>query len=128
MKLSTGSTYDDSKYEIIGIVMGMQTRSISMFREIFASIGTIFGGKSNLINTRMIKSREDAIDELRKNAEAMGADLVIGIDVDTSSLDLGGSPVFTFVATGTALRLKSVAASTEGGNRKRRITHRRKRL
>jgi uncharacterized protein YbjQ (UPF0145 family) len=127
MKLSTASTYDDSKYDVVGIVMGMQTRSVSMIREFFASVGTIFGGKSNLINTRLLKAREDAIEELRKNAEAMGADMVVGIDVDTGSLDLGGTPVFTFVATGTALRAKT-SSSITGGGKKRRITHRKKHL
>jgi uncharacterized protein YbjQ (UPF0145 family) len=124
MKLSTATTFDESKYEVIGIVMGMQSRSLSMLREFLSSFGTVFGGKSTLFNTKMLKAREDAIDEMKKNAEAMGADMVVAIDVDAGNSDIGGSPIFTFVATGTALRLKRGEPAPVGGKRHRKTLRR----
>lgn len=120
MKLTTVNHYDESKYELIGVVQGMSSRSISLAREFFADIGTIFGGKSNLVNSRYIKAREEAIAELKANAKEAGADLVVGLEIETGTISLN-TPVFTFIAMGTALKKKDTPKeSTSGGSRKTR--------
>lgn len=121
MKLSTVCRYDESQYEVIGIVQGMSSRSISLVREFFADIGSIFGGKSNLINTRYIKAREEAVAELKANAKEAGADMVVDVKIESGTIDMSNSPVFTFIAIGTALKKKDTPkqAST-GGSRKTR--------
>lgn len=120
MKLSTVNHFDESKYEVIGIVQGMSSRSISLIREFFADVGTIFGGKSNLVNSRYIKAREDAIAELKANAREAGADLVVNVEIQAGTIDMSNSPIFTFIAIGTALKKKDTPTkeATTGGSRK----------
>ena len=121
MKLSTVCRYDESEYEVIGIVQGMSSRSISLVREFFADIGSIFGGKSNLINTRYIKAREEAVAELKANAKQAGADMVVDVKIESGTIDMSNSPVFTFIAIGTALKKKDAPKqATTGGSRKTR--------
>lgn len=121
MKLSTVGRYDESKYEVIGIVQGMSSRSISLVREFFADIGSIFGGKSNLINTRYIKAREEAVAELKASAKEAGADIVVDVKIESGTIDMSNSPIFTFIATGTALKKKDTPKEpTTGGSRKTR--------
>lgn len=112
--------YDESKYELIGVVQGMSSRSISIAREFLADIGSIFGGKSNLINSRYIKAREEAIAELKANAKEAGADVVVGVEIESGIISLN-TPVFTFVAIGTAIKKKDTPKEdTTGGSRKTR--------
>lgn len=133
MKLSTATTFDTSKYEEIGIVRGIATRSISLLRDVVSSFTSVVGGKMRLIQSRLIRGYDESIEDLQANAEKMGADMVIGIDIDIHDYAPTKNGIFAILATGTALRLKksepepAAEAGIEGG-RRRRKTHRRKHL
>jgi uncharacterized protein YbjQ (UPF0145 family) len=115
MKATTTTYYDESKYDIIGIVESVTTRSISEFRQSFAQILGVFGGKNDLLNTKFMKARDDAIASLKQKAEAMGADLLIGVSLTTDVVNMGGTEFLTYAGLGTALRLKG--SSLAGGKR-----------
>ena len=124
MKATTTTYYDEAKYDVIGIVESVTTRSISEFRQSFAQILGVFGGKNDLLNTKFMKARDDAIAGLKQKAEALGADLLIGVSLTTNVVNMGGTEFLTYAGLGTALRLKG-SAPTAGKRRtlRRNQTH-----
>lgn len=124
MKVTTTSYFDESKYEVIGLVDSVTTRAISEFRQYFAQLTGIFGGKNDLLNSKFLKARNDAIDELRRKADDMGADMLIGVSLTTDVVNMGGTEFLTYAGLGTAIRRKdgSTSDSVEGGGKKRRRT------
>lgn len=124
MKVTTTTTFDESKYTIIGIVESVTTRSISEFRQFFAQKLSIFGGKNDLLNAKFMKARDDAIAELKEKAEAMGADLLVGVSLTTNVISMGGIEFITYAGLGTALRRKE--GSQQDGGKRRRTTLRKK--
>lgn len=118
MKVTTTTYFDESKYEVIGIVDSINTRAISDFRQVFAQLSSIFGGKNDALNSRFLRSRNEALDELKRKAEAMGADMIVGVTLTTNTMDIGGAEFLIYAGLGTALRSKG----TEGGGKKRRTT------
>ena len=52
MKATTTTTFDETKYEVIGLVDSITTRSISDFRQAFAQLFGVFGGKNDLLNSK----------------------------------------------------------------------------
>jgi uncharacterized protein YbjQ (UPF0145 family) len=121
MKLTTTTTFDESKYEVIGIVESVTTRAISDFRQVFAQILGTFGGKNDVLNTKFMKARDDALAALKDKAEGMGADLVIGVSLTTDVVNMSGTEFITYAGLGTALRRKG---SSQGGGGKKRRTFR----
>jgi uncharacterized protein YbjQ (UPF0145 family) len=117
MKATTTTTFDETKYEVIGLVDSITTRSISGFRQAFAQLFGVFGGKSDLLNSKFLKARDDAIKELCEKAESMGADMLIGVSLTTNVVNRDGMVFLTFAGLGTALRLKK--SSQDGGARRR---------
>jgi uncharacterized protein YbjQ (UPF0145 family) len=128
MKLTTTTSFDESKYEVIGIVDSLTTRAISEFRQAFAQIVGVFGGKNTGLNTKFLQARNDALKDLKEKAEAMGADMLIGVSLTTDVVNMGGTEFLTYAGLGTALRRKdgSTTDSMEGGRKKRRTTLRKK--
>jgi len=117
MKVTTTSYFDESKYEVIGIVDSINTRAISDFRQVFAQLSSIFGGKNDALNSRFLRSRNEALTELKTKAEAMGADMLVGVTLTTNTMDIGGSEFLIYAGLGTALRKKGSEVTT-GGRRK----------
>jgi uncharacterized protein YbjQ (UPF0145 family) len=119
MKATTTTTYDETKYEVIGIVESTTTRAISEFRQFFAKLLGSFGGQSDLLNAKFMKARDDAIDALKQKAERMGADLLVGVSLTTNVVNMGGTEFLTYAGLGTALRRKSGIPVEAGGKRRR---------
>ena len=101
MILSTLSTYDMEKYEIIGPVSGMSVHGISFFRNIFAGFSSLFGGKQSAIQEKFMDVRREALKDMSKAAKNAGADMVGGLTIELSEL---GQEYVLCLATGTALR------------------------
>ena len=89
--------------EVLGIVFGMSVRTRGFGGRIVAGIEAIVGGRSESYLHELRKAREEALDDLYRRAESMGADAVVGIDFETSEI-LEGFIVVT--ATGTAVRIE----------------------
>jgi len=118
MKVTTTTYFDESKYEVIGIVDSITTRAISEFRQAFAQLVGVFGGKNDALNTKFLKARDDAIAELKEKAEKMGADMLVGVSLTTDVVNMGGTEFLTYAGLGTALRRKGGSESMEGGRRR----------
>ena len=68
--------------EYKGIVVGEAILGANVFRDIFAGITDIIGGRSGAYEASLAEARETAIRELEERAAAMGASAVVGVDLD----------------------------------------------
>ncbi len=103
MIISTLSTYDMDKYEILAPVSGMSVHSISFFRNIFAGLSGLFGGKNTAIQTKFMDVRRESINEMKTAATDIGADMIAGLQIELTEL---GQEFVVCIATGTALKKK----------------------
>ena len=90
--------------EYLGLVTGEAILGANIFRDLFAGIRDIVGGRSGAYEEELRRAREIAYDELRAVASQMGADAVVGIDLDYETVGQGGSMLMV-TASGTAVRL-----------------------
>lgn len=86
----------------IEIVTAECAFGMNMFKDLFAGVRDIVGGRSEAVQKTMRDSRRTALYELKKEAHAVGANAVVGIDLDYVELSAAGSMVM-LVASGTAV-------------------------
>jgi len=93
----------DRRLEIITaeVVIGMH-----LFKDIAGLFRDVFGGRSKVMQNGLRDARKTALDELRREAHALGADAVVGVDLDYSEISGGGKSMLFLVASGTAVTLK----------------------
>lgn len=85
-----------------GIVVGEAIMGANVVRDIFASITDIVGGRSGAYETKLQDARETALSELQSRAAALGADAVVGVDLD---YEVVGDTMLMVSASGTAVTL-----------------------
>jgi uncharacterized protein YbjQ (UPF0145 family) len=90
--------------EYRGIVTGEAILGANIFKDLFAGIRDIVGGRSGAYEQELRKARLIALDELAAAARQVGADAVVGIDIDYETVGQGGSMLMV-TASGTAVRL-----------------------
>ena len=90
--------------EYRGVVFGEVIVGINFINDFAASIRDFIGGRSNTYEKELIAARDSAMNEMRQRAMAMGADAVVGIDVDYEVLGQNGGMLMVTVS-GTAVRL-----------------------
>jgi uncharacterized protein YbjQ (UPF0145 family) len=90
--------------EYLGIVTGEVIVGANIFKDLFAGIRDIVGGRSGAYENTLRDARQTAIAELTAEAKALGADAVIGVDLDYEVLGQGGSMLMVS-ASGTAVKL-----------------------
>lgn len=88
--------------EYLGIVAGEAIMGANVIRDIFASITDIVGGRSGVYEQELVKARQIALQEMAESAEQMGADAVVGIDLDYEVVREG---MLMVTVSGTAVRL-----------------------
>lgn len=88
----------------LGIVTGEAILGANIFKDLFAGIRDIVGGRSGAYEQELAKARRIALDEMSAVAAGLGADAVIGIDLDYETVGQGGSMLMVS-ASGTAVRL-----------------------
>ena len=89
--------------DYLGIVTGEAIIGANLFRDVFASIRDIVGGRSGSYEKVLKEAREDAIAELKAEAQRLGADAVIGVDLDYEVIGDTGSMLMVS-ASGTAVK------------------------
>jgi Uncharacterized conserved protein len=89
--------------DYLGIVTGETIIGANVFRDIFASIRDIVGGRSSSYEEVLRKAKDTALREMQAHAEAMGANAVVGIDLDYETVGGSGSMLMV-TASGTAVR------------------------
>jgi uncharacterized protein YbjQ (UPF0145 family) len=77
-----------------------------VFRDFFAGMTDFFGGKSAASQTVLRDARNTCLDELKAEASSVGADGVMGIDLDYSEVSGNSKSMRFLVASGTAVKFK----------------------
>lgn len=90
--------------EYKGIVFGEVVNGVDFVKDFAAGLTNFFGGRSGSYEGELIEAREAALNELEKRARAMGADAVVGIDIDYEVLGQGNNMLMV-TASGTAVVL-----------------------
>jgi uncharacterized protein YbjQ (UPF0145 family) len=90
--------------EYKGIVTGEAILGANAFRDFFASIRDIVGGRSGAYEKVLRNARDTAIEEMQEEARARGADAVVGVDLDYEVLGKEAGMLMVS-ASGTAVRL-----------------------
>lgn len=91
--------------ENLGLVMASTARAKNIGADIVASVRNVFGGEMTEYSSLLGASREQALDRLKAEAEKLGADAIIGLNMETSTISQG---VAEIVAYGTAVKTKSL--------------------
>lgn len=91
---------------VIDIITAESVQGMNVFKDIFASVTDVLGGRSSTTEDVLSEARDDCLNELRQKAAAMGADAVIGVDLDYSEFSGGNSRMLFLVASGTAVKLR----------------------
>ena len=86
--------------EYKGIVAGEAIMGANVVRDIFASITDIVGGRSGAYEEKLIQAREISLEEMRQHAEELGANAVVGVDIDYEVVREG---MLMVTAAGTAV-------------------------
>ena len=90
--------------EYKGVVFGEVISGVNFIRDFAASIRNIVGGRSGSYEEELVSARTQAMNEMAERAAALGADAIVGIDIDYEVLgEAGGMLMVT--ASGTAVKL-----------------------
>ncbi len=90
--------------EYHGLVTGEAILGANVVRDFFASVRDVVGGRSGAYEKVLKSARDSAIDGMISEAEARGADAVVGVDLDYEVLGKEGSMLMV-AASGTAVKL-----------------------
>ena len=90
--------------DYLGVVTGEVIVGANIFKDLFAGIRDIVGGRSGSYESTLRDARATALEELQAEAKALGADAVIGVDLDYETLGQGGTMLMVTVS-GTAVKL-----------------------
>ncbi len=88
-----------------GIVTGETIIGANMFRDLFASIRDIVGGRSGAYEEVLREAKESALREMEDQAMRMGANAVVGVDLDYETVGSSGSMLMV-TASGTAVMIE----------------------
>ncbi|WP_027624643.1 putative heavy metal-binding protein [Clostridium lundense] len=88
--------------EYRGIVFGEVISGVNFIKDFAAGLTNFFGGRSGSYEGELIQARENALKELENRAISMGANAVIGVDIDYEVLGQGGNMLMV-TASGTAV-------------------------
>lgn len=90
--------------DYLGIVTGEVIVGANIFKDLFAGIRDIVGGRAGAYEGALRDARRQAYEELRYEAERMGADAVVAVDMDYEVVGQGGSMLMVSIS-GTAVKL-----------------------
>lgn len=105
--LTTESSPNLPISERLDIVTAEVVIGMHLFKDIASAFSDTFGGRSKTMQKGLREARITALSELRREANAIGADAVVAVDLDYSEISGGGKSMLFLVASGTAVKLTS---------------------
>ena len=88
----------------LGVVTGEAIIGAHIFRDFFAGVTNIIGGRAGGYEKALRQARDIALSEMADEARAMGADAVVGVDLDYETLGVENGMLMV-TASGTAVKL-----------------------
>lgn len=86
-----------------GVVFGEVVNGVDFIKDFAAGLTNFFGGRSGSYEGEVIDAREGALREMERRAAAMGANAIVGVDIDYEVLGNQGSNMLMVTASGTAV-------------------------
>ena len=91
--------------ERIEIITAECAFGMNLFRDFFTGVSDVFGGRSQTTQNVLKDARKTVLNELRKEAYAVGANAVVGVDLDYSEFSGKGKSMLFVIASGTAVKI-----------------------
>ena len=105
MIVTTTATLQDRKVnQYLGLVTGESILGANIVRDVFAGIRDIVGGRAGAYEKVLREARRIAIEEMISEARKLGANGVIGVDVDYETV--GGGTMLMVSVSGTAVQVE----------------------
>ena len=102
MILTTTDNIGSKSIEPVGFVKGSTVQSVNAFKDIGAGLKTLVGGELTKYNEMMNTARELATKRMIEEAEALGADAVVGVRYSSAAIMQGAAEVMAY---GTAVKI-----------------------
>jgi uncharacterized protein YbjQ (UPF0145 family) len=104
MIVSTTNTLETNEVkQYLGIVTGETIIGANLFKDIFAGIRDIVGGRSGSYEKVLREAKDTALKEMEDQATRLGADAIIGVDLDYETVG-ASSGMLMVTASGTAVK------------------------
>jgi len=104
MLITTTATLQDRKIrKYIGVVTGEAILGANIFKDFFAGIRDIVGGRSAAYEKELRRAKEIAMEEMQIEARRLGANAIIGVDLDYETV---GKSMLMVSASGTAIEVE----------------------
>ena len=104
--LTTPSIEGKKIVKYIGLVTGTAILGANIFKDFMASIRDIVGGRSAAYEKELNKAKNIALMEMKKQGKDLGANAIIGVDLDYETIGSGGTNMLMVSASGTAVVYK----------------------
>lgn len=106
MLVTTTNTIEGKRIvKYLGLVTGETIIGANIFKDFFAGIRDVIGGRSGSYERVLREGKNTAVTEMQQYAASMGANAILGVDLDYETVGKGGSMLMV-VATGTAVILE----------------------
>ena len=89
----------------LGVVSGDAVMGTNVFRDMFAGLRDIVGGRSGAYEKELKRAKRLALEEMVAEAEDLGADAIVGVDLDYEHLGSDNRSMLMVSANGTAVKL-----------------------
>ncbi|MCR4672805.1 MAG: heavy metal-binding domain-containing protein [Lachnospiraceae bacterium] len=103
MILATTNEIAGKEFEVLGLVKGSTVQTVNVIRDIGAGFKTLVGGELKKYTEMMDGARQIATDRMVQDAQALGADAIVGIRYSSSSITQGAAEVMAY---GTAVKFR----------------------
>jgi uncharacterized protein YbjQ (UPF0145 family) len=106
MILSTTDSIDGQKIvQYIGVISADVVMGTNFMRDFFASVRDVVGGRSGSYEKVFTEAKQEALSDLAEKAKEMGANAVVGIDIDYEIIGGDNKTLLMVTANGTAVKL-----------------------
>lgn len=104
MLITTTNNIEGKKIEAyLGVVCGEVIVGVNFVKDIVAGLSDFFGGRSSTYEDELVRARESAMEELKQRASNMGANAVVGVDIDYEVLGANNGMMMVSIS-GTAVK------------------------
>ena len=87
----------------LGVIAGEAIMGVNVFKDIFAGVRDIIGGRSGAYEQELEKARAAAMEDITAKARELGAEAIVGVDIDYEVLGGGSGNMLMVSISGTAV-------------------------
>lgn len=104
MIITTTQSVEGKKItQYLGVIAGEAIMGVNIFKDLFASVRDIVGGRAGSYERELEKARAAALDDLTARAQELGAEAVVGVDIDYEVIGGGSGSMLMVSISGTAV-------------------------